>query len=384
LKVAQFGRRLAEKMLRETRREDVRAVGGIDPDVVEAAALAHDLGHPPFGHIAEDELNRQVRNTAEVDDGFEGNAQSFRIVTKVAIRSDEFSGLNLTRATLNATLKYPWSRGPAGKESRKWGYYYSERADFLFARGGDEADRRRSTEAELMDWADDVTYAVHDVEDFYRAGIIPLDQIMNDTGEREFFLDQYASDWGKRVPDVDTRRRADEFLNALALLQPPRGWRPFIGSVDQRAYLDRFASQLITRYIGGPRLNPGGKRSRVTIPEQFRFEVDVLKGLMRTYVFDHSALLAQQHGERRVIRELFEILFDAAAPKSPRRGIIPMPFKDVCGIIDSRQLDEPNDRRERARLVADTISHMTEQQAVAFHQRLVGISAGSVLDVIVR
>ena len=105
LEVAQIGKRLAEKLLDE-QPEEATAIGGLDPEVVEAAALAHDLGHPPFGHAAERELDRLVRESG-TSDGFEGNPQSFRVVTKLSVKGRESPGLNLTRATLDAILKYP-------------------------------------------------------------------------------------------------------------------------------------------------------------------------------------------------------------------------------------------------------------------------------------
>src|ERR1700722_18335562 len=107
LQVAQVGRRLAEKLLRDLP-EDVSSldVPSIDPDVVEAAGLAHDLGHPPFGHVIEYELNDLSKDFG----GYEGNAQSFRILTRLAFHRYEYDGLNLTAATLAAVLKYPWFR----------------------------------------------------------------------------------------------------------------------------------------------------------------------------------------------------------------------------------------------------------------------------------
>ncbi|NJL29795.1 MAG: dNTP triphosphohydrolase [Thermoanaerobaculia bacterium] len=166
-KVAQIGRRLAQKLLKE-QPEEARALGEVDPEVVEAAALAHDLGHPPFGHIAERELDELLRKQGDME-GFEGNAQSFRILTKLAFVAKQHPGLNLTRATLNATLKYPWRRQTAGKGQHKWGAYYSERPELEWARQNGPRGETRCVEAELMDWADDITYAVHDLEDFYRA-----------------------------------------------------------------------------------------------------------------------------------------------------------------------------------------------------------------------
>src|SRR5439155_19438456 len=126
-----------EKLL--TQQPDLPQVhGGLNADVVESAALAHDLGHPPFGHVAEKELDRIVVK-AGVPEGYEGNAQSFRIITRLSIRGEGSAnapGLDLTRATLNACLKYPWLRQTSGRQSEKWGYYHTEQADFDFAREG--------------------------------------------------------------------------------------------------------------------------------------------------------------------------------------------------------------------------------------------------------
>ena len=135
-------------------------MGDLNADVVEAACLAHDLGHPPFGHIAEQELDR-LATAHGLPDGFEGNAQSFRIVSSLASASSTGPGLNLTRASLNAILKYPWLRGEHPKKRDKWGAYGSEREMFLWARAisPSEANRRfeQSPEAKITDLADDIT-----------------------------------------------------------------------------------------------------------------------------------------------------------------------------------------------------------------------------------
>jgi dGTPase len=156
LQVSQVARRLAERLIRKDKSLTLR-VGGIDPDVAQAAGLAHDLGHPPFGHVAEDELDHLVSEVHAVPDGFEGNAQSFRIVNALAHRAPppHPPGLNLTPATLNAILKYPWFReldpdddskpatefDPASggktlktKKARKFGAYRLERDQFNAAR----------------------------------------------------------------------------------------------------------------------------------------------------------------------------------------------------------------------------------------------------------
>jgi dGTPase len=184
LKVAQIARRIAESLNREHPKE-VEELGGLDSDATEAAGLAHDLGHPPFGHIAEEELNRLVRK-AGVRDGYEGNAQAFRIAVRLA-NSDAcdrkdvpIPGLNLTRRTLDGILKYPWGHEdrPPGYKN-KWGYYETEADVFGWVRKGRQR-RQRSIIAEIMDWADDITFAIHDLLDFYRSGRIPIDRCKGD------------------------------------------------------------------------------------------------------------------------------------------------------------------------------------------------------------
>ncbi len=164
IKVAQVARRVAEHLV-----NTAHAGAFIDPDVCEAAALAHDLGHPPFGHVGEMTLDECVVGQG-LADGFEGNAQSFRIVTRLALRRPDFPGLNLTRATLAAILKYPWLRQERGSDQKRHAKYgaYSTEADVLaWARElAPSGSLQRGVEAEIMDWADDVTYAVHDIEDF--------------------------------------------------------------------------------------------------------------------------------------------------------------------------------------------------------------------------
>ena len=192
VKVSQVALRVAQRL--KARAEPAGATAilkALDVDAVEAAGLGHDLGHPPFGHIAETELQRLAVG-AELD-GFEGNAQSFRILTRLGTAGPftaKSTGLNLTRRTLNGTLKYPWLRNTEDSERKdKWGAYPPDSDIFKWVRRDWPAEQEtgRSLEAEIMDWADDVTYAVHDVDDFYRAGLIPIDRLRSDREELQRF-----------------------------------------------------------------------------------------------------------------------------------------------------------------------------------------------------
>lgn len=402
LKVAQLGRRLAERLLaREEDRERIEALGGLDADVVEAACLAHDLGHPPFGHVAEEELNR-LADAAGARGGFEGNAQSFRIVTKLAVRDEEQQGLNLSRATLNALLKYPWLRDAnhSGRK-HKWGAYHTETKELEFARGGEhdlqQADKthlgdvRRSLEAELMDLADDIAYSIYDVEDFYRAGKIPLDRLFapgrspgQPSDEAEKFFDEVFSRWrtgGRPFTDTDAAKYRQVFTQiasgAQGLFAPA-----YIGSRKQRGKLRAWTSSLVGRYVRAIDLQRSGNPAdrRVQLKPDEKAEISILKELTWHYVITDPGLGTQQHGYRRIIETLFNALLDSAKgdgylmPQLRREELEQAKKAIAPGPVDANP--EPV-----VRVVVDYIASMSEQEALALYQRLEGISFGSFLRV---
>jgi dGTPase len=382
LKVAQIGRRIAEYLPNKPESE-IRHGLEVDEDVAETAALAHDIGHPPFGHIAEKELDQRVRDKG-VKEGFEGNAQSFRIVTNIAPHNDSDQGLNLTLASLNAILKYPWMRGDEGigenrwgeNEYKKWGVYESERPEFEKARALEPVDKRQSAEAAIMDWADDLAYAVHDMEDFYRSGILPLEQLLSeDTPERQNFLSDVENDLGIPVPE------GEEILDWLRNQGGRTLLSPFKGTREERRTLDYVSTTLIQRYIGKEK---GGvylqdhdpSEPYLQIDEELMNEVSLLKHMTVYYVIEDTALRAQQRGQREVIRNLFKILFDAVDPTNEEdKDIVPNPFRE-----DVNQLTPSVSDKRICRIVTDIITNMTEKQAIQLHKRLTGRSPGSLQE----
>ena len=385
LKVAQVGRRIAEEFVNgassdPTKEAIIDAWGGLNPDIVETAGLAHDLGHPPFGHIAEDELQREL-TSRQVPESFEGNAQSFRIVAKLESIDHRFVGLNLTRASLNAILKYPWVGRT--KSDNKWGAYPSEQADFDWARSGlGIGERELTLEAQLMDWADDITYAIHDVEDFYRAGFIPLHELKHQTDDElayiyERVVRRLSTYKTKRLEPTSTQLHdAAEFvLRAFPLDR-------WTGSATQRAILNTWSSAMIAHYVEAGVL---ATDEGLHVPPMARVEIALLKELTKLFVVEAQSLATQQVGERRTIR----VLFKAYLAALKRGGSDPSPdaARLTAAIFPPRMSDEVIALVERmaplgecSRTVADTIAGMTEQQVIRLHRRLMGMDYGSFAD----
>ncbi len=360
LKVAQIGRRLAEKLVESTDEATLAKNGGLDPEVVEAACLAHDLGHPPFGHVAEKVLDKKARDAGSLG-GFEGNAQSFRIVTKLERKYRDCPGLNLTRATLAAVLKYPWLRGETGKERDKWGSYASEKTDFTWARRGQKAGKR-SLEAALMDWADDIAYSVHDMEDFYRCGRVPLHRLRQGHGDREF--ESLLNGAARRCKLTDALKLKWE-EQAQVVLQSVPVTRRYDRSPAADINLSVFGSWLITRFVEATTLTENG----LSIDEDIKIQVDLLKELTWQYVIEDPGLATQQRGQKLVIETLFDIFQEEALRSGDNFKLFPLRYRE--------ELQKTEETEERIRVVVDFVSSMTEQQAVKMYHRLAGVSLGS-------
>jgi dGTPase len=391
LKVAQFARRTAEKILKETSPELLAKGGGLDPDVVEAAALAHDLGHPPFGHVAEYELNRIARE-AKLSDGFEGNAQTFRILTLLEPNRTEYPGLDLTRATLNATIKYPWICYRTEKESaeeedskfkkrrKKYSVYDLDFPAFEFAREHfeDAEVEQQTLEASIMEFADDVTYSVHDLEDFYLAGLIPLDVLVGNSYEfQKLFVTWLNSlkveDHKKLINAEDHGNILYNFLDRLYSSE----YAP--GSVEQLSYVKQVTSGLIQRYIKSVSVViEDEKRLSLKRSEQCHIELEFLQFIVRKYVILNPRLATQQAGQKRIIRELFDIYNSAL--RDEQLNIIPARFLRMGSL--NKLLEEGDSESQRVRLAVDIVASFSEPEAVLMYRRLTGVDQGSVMDYI--
>lgn len=274
--------------------------------------------------------------------------------------------------------KYPWPRNSPSNHNGKWGTYSSEEHFLEWAKAPRPPEyESKSVEAELMDWADDVAYAVHDVEDFYRAGLIPLERLIGDGKERDDFLSRTFKRLGaKRTLPSIKKQRLEEALSEILLYVRVR--EPYQGSRSQRAELRNSTSFFIGRYINSVELVESNSEP-IQIADDYEAEVTMLKQLTWNYVIENPALETQQHGQKRVIRELFEVFMDASSPNSSSKTnwtMFPVEYREE--LEKTEGLD--NAEKERTRIVADLIASMTEQQALKMYQRLTGVSLGSVLD----
>jgi len=363
LKVAQIARRIAEGLNRDQPNE-VKKLGGLDPDATEAAGLGHDLGHPPFGHVAEEELNRLVRKH-RIRDGYEGNAQAFRIVTRLADSDahDKYdraiAGLNLTRMTLDGILKYPWASGDHNNP-KKWGYYRTESKVFEWVRRG-RLIRQRSAIAEIMDWADDITFAIHDLLDFYRAGKIPIDKCKgNESRERERLIKGMF----KRKPEWRAERsKYVEALQSILDEFPFAAHERYKDAAEDRARLYAFSTAMIRNFVGSCRLRSRASATRVHIEADAKRIVEVLKQFIWEYIIENPELAVPQNGQRAAVRGVFTQLLEASNDK--KYYIFPSAFQEVIA--------KASNKRDRVRIVADCIASMTEREIMYFHRCLQGL-----------
>lgn len=408
LEVAQVGRELGKGL-------------GCDPDVVDAACLAHDLGHPPFGHSGERVLNELAKDIG----GFEGNAQTLRLVTRLepkVITSDgQPAGLNLTRATLDAITKYPWRRGegPAGAASPKFGVYQEDTAVFSWMRAavpdGSRASaaselnapsessipnvaaldsagdampagpvapagspaQRRCLEAQVMDLSDDIAYSVHDVEDAIALGSVnpaDLDTDATLTAVLEATKQWYAGAFDPAKSDAFT---LDEIAAAYERLRHMPFWlaAPATDYRSQAALKD-MTSQLIGRFClathEATRERYGNHpltryAADLVIPRETRAEILLLKGIAVYFVMAPRETSHDYLAQKQLLSDLVWALLER---QSESADVLQEPFAAQWRTAESHPLGRD---AGRLRAVIDQVASLTDTSAAAWHARLVGM-----------
>ncbi|GGL18069.1 deoxyguanosinetriphosphate triphosphohydrolase-like protein [Mangrovihabitans endophyticus] len=340
LEVAQIAREMGARL-------------GCDPDVVDVAGLAHDIGHPPFGHNGEAALDV----VAQPCGGFEGNAQTLRVLTRLEAKVDG-AGLNLTRASLDAASKYPWPRADG---RRKYGVYADDLPVFTWMRRTAPPGERRCLEAQVMDWADDVAYSVHDVEDGVHGGYLSLRPLVEDADERAALCADVAATYSDE--SADTLGAA---LTALLTDELVRAVADYDGGYAAQVALKRMTSVLTGRFVasavGATHSRHGAEPMRrydadLVVPPTVRNQCALLKGMALRYVM--RARAAEQWYERQ--RQILTELVEALSRRAP----------DDLDALFAPQWKAAPDDAARLRVVIDQVASLTDHAAVAWHERLV-------------
>ena len=329
LEVAQIGRELANRL-------------GVDADVVETACLAHDIGHPPFGHNGE----RALAEWAAECGGFEGNAQTLRVLTrlepKVFDDQGHSRGLNLTRSSVLASIKYPWGREDADG-SGKFGVFPDDRAVFEWAREG-LPPRSLSVEALVMDFSDDVAYSVHDFEDAIVNGFLRPEHLV-ERSERDSVAHHMSADWTD-----------EEVQHAWERLSAVPGWiTSFSHGRRELAQLKNLTSTLIGRFAQSASLITIDGVDQLFVAEDTRAEIAVLKGIVSYHVMYHTARQPLYVSQRQVLQDLAETLFEH--PEHLDRSL-------------AEDWSAASDDCARKRVVVDQVASLTDQSALSWHERL--------------
>ncbi|MTE23996.1 MULTISPECIES: deoxyguanosinetriphosphate triphosphohydrolase family protein [Microbacterium] len=393
----------------------VADLGGCHPVVVQAAASAHDLGHPPFGHLGEQTLDRIAREKFRLAEGFEGNAQTFRILTRLDEHDQPGVGLNLTAAVRAAVLKYPWLRGHGGGRrggSRKFSAYVTDVDDMRGALAAYPLieEGQQTIECSIMDIADDIAYSLHDLDDFYRAGLLNQATISSEfrAWRRDLTelraLDAPALAIANRSPghalellwrrleardpwiaDPDAFERAvakvtEEVVDGLLAV-------PFDGSLASERALAGFTSEWIAHLQASVFVTrePDARSGHVSLDRRAWHEVAVLKFLHERFILDRPDLAVYQRGQASVLERLvdgFAAWIDDAhdVRRAPRRLIdfVDLATEDYLRVkrespdlIDVTSEEEIR-RRATGRGVIDYVASLTDAQATSLDGLLVG------------
>jgi dGTPase len=349
LEVAQVGREIAEAL-------------GLDPDVADTACLAHDLGHPPFGHNGEKALSEWAFDIG----GFEGNAQTLRLLTRIEPKvfgpDGRSYGLNLTRASLDASTKYPWPAAqgipdPSGRS--KFGFYDDDSDAFEWLRAG-APDRVRCIEAQVMDLSDDIAYSVHDFEDAIVGGYLDVPALSSRV-DHDALVDSMFEWIGGEITH-------DELIAAFDRLDNLDYWLvDWSGTRVDLARLKNLTSQLIGRFAHSavhatrhahPRDSLVRFNADVIVPRQTQAEIAVLKGIVAANVMSTNARQPIYAQQRDWLTELADALLATGE-------------RDLDAGFAADWRAAPDDAA-RKRVVVDQVASLTDQSAIVWHTRLLG------------
>jgi dGTPase len=334
---------------------------GADPDLVEAISLAHDLGHPPFGHTGEAVLHELMR----AHGGFEGNAQTLRVLTRLERKHDTYTGLNLTYQTLDGVLKYKTCIDEAAIAAALDGLVKGVYADdwplveTIMRWTG--TGRQRSFECQIMDVADDIAYSVHDLEDSLKAGLLtvadfrrlPPARVIHDANLK-------LAPKGHTLSDATLHHELLQIAERLEALERTAG--KAARKMLTRDMIHDFASSVTIQANG-----------QIDAAPPNRVRIEILKAFESYHVISNPRVTSLGYKGKEVLRRVF------AALDQGRESIGLLP--EDYGEDYERALTEGNEPA-RKRVICDFLANMTDSYAMRFFSRLFVPGQGSFYEML--
>jgi len=335
-----------------------------DPDLVEAVCLAHDLGHPAFGHAGEIELQKRMAKHG----GFNANAQNLRIVAQLEAKSEGYYGLNLTPATIDGLLKYKVSYSNFSsvlRRKRPHGFYYD--TDRKLVKWACEGNKEPSFECDIMEWADNIAYSVHDLEDGMKAGMITQslmdDSVFMSKVKQEFEADGSLLD----TPDL-------EFVQQhIKEAYPDSGTEHY-----RKAKRKTIMAELINYFIS----NTSCKPNRATHLTRYQWLLDIppyvgnrcrlLKTIVWEAIMVDERIATLERKAKTIVGTLFEEFTQWS--RKDTRELFPPDFRE--------RLDKAVSGQEKYRVACDYIAGMTDAHALRVYTRLREPESSSIFEIL--
>jgi dGTPase len=356
MEVAQIGRSICQYL--RSRGRPMRDNFHIDSDLVEAACLAHDLGHPPFGHSGERTLQELMRPFG----GFEGNAQTLHLLTETIYQNESgVRGMQPTRALLDGVLKYKKLHGEFSPPPPQHFLYDPQCVyrDFVFARaeipaglrGGDALNAFKSIECQIMDWADDAAYSLNDIVDGVKVGFLTIERLERwaageaiDAGQQRLLETLFGAIRGDRLESVFSVK-IGRFLQACRLRER-----------------ENFMAAKTNRY-----------RFELVVAPEVEREALFFKKLANDIIFESPQLQQMEHKARLVLSSLWDSCWRNYVETGPR--VIHILPPNVGALIAAEATTAG-----KARRICDWLAGLTDGLIVRTYRRLFDPEFGSIRD----
>ncbi|NWG12408.1 MAG: dNTP triphosphohydrolase [Acidobacteria bacterium] len=385
IETAQIARAIANNLLVE----EGRLATCLTSELAEAIALAHDLGHPPFGHAGEAsldtcmrEISRRFRLSGRRALRFEGNAQTFHILVAAEPKSPEYPGLNLTRATLAGVIKYPYEQDigndkfvfPSDSEQARWAL----RGGSPLLRAGRRSsgkNPRITIACQILDWADDCAYSIHDIEDALQAQFLRAGDFLDARFCQRVAQHYEDTRQSEAVPDISRSEIRERLRDFEARIRPP-------DTGDERAHRKQALRNVLNELITGVavRHRPGFKRPDyawdLVVPMESRILSVLCKSVAWEAVITDPRVAAMSTKGKEILHDLFSLLMQELVGRRSC-ALFPRYYRPIV-----EQCLQRGGELEAARAVCNFLALLTDMDALRLHSLLRGSKASSIFDLL--